>query len=72
MTREQKGLILLGIGNAFAIWSAFNPSFFTVRKFAQREGTEQDREDLKTGYALALGAVAVMGFGIYYVGWRTK
>jgi hypothetical protein len=60
LKQRRAALWLLAIGNAFAIWSAFNPSFFTLRKFVQREGTRQDIEDAKAGMLAAAAAIAGM------------
>lgn len=58
---KKTALWLLAVGNAFAIWSAFNPSFFTLRKFVDREGTAQDRRDAIIGM-VAAGVVIGMMF----------
>ncbi len=60
MDERRVALWMLAIGNAFAIWSAFNPSFFTLRKFVQREGTPQDIEDARTGMLAAAAVIAGM------------
>jgi len=57
---KRTALWLLAVGNAFAIWSAFNPSFFTFRKFVEREGTEQDKLDAYMGIALAVIVIVAM------------
>lgn len=63
MTRAGKvGVGLLMVGTLAGLWSAFNPSFFTIRKFAQREGSDADRRDLRLGYwlfGISAGAVVV-------------
>jgi len=54
------GVGLLLVGTLAGLWSAFNPSFFTIRKFGQREGSEVDRRDLRMGYWLfGISAAAV-------------
>jgi hypothetical protein len=62
MTRAGKlGVGLLVVGALAGLWSAFNPSFFTIRKFAAREGTDADRRDLRIGYCLfGISAAAVV------------
>jgi len=64
MSKQRIGLWLLAVGNAFAIWSAFNPSLFTLRKFVQREGTTQDRADAQAGMILAGVTIGVMFAGV--------
>lgn len=67
MNPKTAGLWLLALGNAFAIWSAFNPSFFTLRKFVQREGTAEDQADARAGMILAGATIAVMFAGVALV-----
>jgi len=57
---KTTALWMLAIGNAFAIWSAFNPSFFTLRKFVEREGTAIDRRDAWIGMILASIVIVAM------------
>ena len=59
----QIGLGLLLVGTLAGLWSAFNPSYFTIRKFGYREGTEEDRQDLERGFQMfaLTGAAVVLG-----------
>ena len=64
-TGEQIGLGLLLVGTLAGLWSAFNPSYFTIKKFALREGSEQDREDLQAGFKLFGATSAAVLVGTY-------
>jgi len=53
------------MGDAAAFWSANNPSFFTVRAFRRKEGTEaeQTARDVRVGGLAGTGLGLVVGFG---------
>ena len=70
ISREQVGVVLLFIGTAFAIWSAFMPSGMTIGKFGLREGTEEDKRDLTVAGILALIVIGLTGVGVYMVYFR--
>jgi len=59
---QTTALWMLGVGNAFAVWSAFNPSYFTLRKFVDRDGSDEDKRDALVGMVLA--SVVILGMFI--------
>lgn len=60
---DQIGLTFLSIGTAYGIWSAWNPSYFTIAKFA---GTPEDLQNIKFGMnsAALISAIASAGIGL--------
>jgi len=51
----------------FSVWSAINPSFFTMGKFVE---TEEDRELLLKGIGIAiLAAIGCVLLSFYLVKW---
>jgi len=61
---ERIGLGLLVVGNAFSIWSALNPSPFTMRKFGVEE---EDRAELRRWQLVAVVLILVMVTGVFLV-----
>ena len=61
----QMGLTILGSISAFSLWSAINPSFFTIREFSSKKSEHNVRFGMKLGLALcvALGAGLYLGYG---------
>jgi Na+-transporting NADH:ubiquinone oxidoreductase subunit NqrB len=49
-TAEKAGVVILAVEGAFGIWSAVNPSRFTIRKFME---TEQDFADIRKGFLIS-------------------
>jgi len=62
---ESAGVTALCIGDAFAAWSACNPSIFTVRTFRTLGGVEADntKGDIRRGSAIGSGLALIVGFG---------
>lgn len=55
------GLSLLGSISAFSIWSAVNPSFFTIKAFMKEEQVSNVRFGMNVGMALiAMLSVALL------------
>lgn len=68
MTRAQKlGLALMFLGFAFNVWSGLMPSWMTTKKFGLREGTAEDRRDLKQGATIAAVVIVSVGVGMVLV-----
>ncbi len=40
----------------FGVWSAFNPSYFTIKKFGV---TAEDQKLIQTGMLMAVGAILI-------------
>jgi hypothetical protein len=61
----QMGLTILGSISAFSLWSAINPSFFTIREFSSKQSEHNVRFGMKLGLALCvlLGAGLWLGYG---------
>jgi hypothetical protein len=59
------GLSILGTISAFSIWSAVNPSFFTIRAFNTPEHEKDVRFGMNAGLVLngILGAALYMAYG---------
>jgi len=62
---ETAGVTALCVGDAFAAWSACNPSIFTVRTFRTSGGVEAEntKRDIHTGSAIGSGLALVVGAG---------
>jgi len=62
---ETMGVTALCVGDAFAAWSACNPSIFTVRTFRTAGGPEADntKRDIHTGSLIGSGLAIVVGMG---------
>lgn len=61
MDGQSVGLALLGSTSAFSIWSAANPSVFTVSQFS----TEQSKENARLGMNIGLGLDVALSVGIW-------
>ena len=55
------GLALLGSISAFSIWSAANPSIFTISQFT----TEQSKKNARLGMNIGLGLCGALTAGLY-------
>ena len=62
LSTEVIGLALLGVSNSFAIWSAANPSVFTVSQFS----TEQSKKNARMGMNLGLALDLALSAGLYF------
>jgi hypothetical protein len=60
--KEQIGLSLLGSISAFSIWSAVNPSFFTIKAFTTKEQEKNVRFGMNIGVVLTLALAAALWF----------
>lgn len=62
---EVAGITALTIGDAWAAFSAQNPSLFTMKAFGRKGGTEADlsKRDLRTGAAIGCGMALVVAVG---------
>jgi hypothetical protein len=49
-------LVTTTIFGVFGVWSAFNPSWFTIKKFGV---TPEDMETIKTGMLMAAAAIVL-------------
>lgn len=56
------GLSLLGTTSAASIWSATNPSVFTISQFT----TEQSKENARLGMNIGLGLNGILTAGLYF------
>lgn len=56
------GLSLLGTTSAASIWSATNPSVFTISQFT----TAQSKENARLGMNIGLGLNGVLTAGLYF------
>lgn len=61
MDGQSVGLALLGSTSAFSIWSAANPSVFTVSQFS----TEQSKKNARLGMNIGLGLDMALSAGIW-------
>lgn len=59
------GLSILGTISAFSIWSAVNPSFFTIKAFNTPEHEKDVRFGMKAGLVLdvVLGGALYLAYG---------
>lgn len=55
------GITVLGAISAFSVWSACNPSLFTVAQFT----TEQSKKNARFGMKVGVALNALLGAGIY-------
>ena len=69
---EKIGVIFLGIGTMFAIWSAFMPSVMTITKFGLREGTDEDKRALLIAGVIALVICLFVVYGIWILYFKKK
>lgn len=62
---ETAGVTALCIGDAFAAWSACNPSIFTVRTFRTAGGVEAEntKSDIRRGSLIGSGLAVIVGAG---------
>jgi len=60
---EVAGISALVAADAAAYLSAFNPSIFTIRSFANSWGGTETRGDIRRGVALGAVLTFVTGFG---------
>ena len=62
---QEIGLSLLGSISAFSIWSAVNPSFYTLKAFAKPEQEKNIRFGMDIGVILdlALSAGLLLAYG---------
>lgn len=61
MDGQVVGLALLGSTSAFSIWSAANPSVFTVSQFS----TEQSKKNARLGMDIGVGLCAALSAGLF-------
>jgi class 3 adenylate cyclase len=64
-TPEVMGITALTIGDAWAAFSAQNPSLFTMKAFGRKGGTEGElsKRDLRSGAAIGTGMALVVAGG---------
>lgn len=55
------GLSLLGVISEFSIWSALNPSYFTIKAFLKKEQVQ----NMRFGMDLGLALTGVLAAGLY-------
>ena len=62
---ETMGITALTIGDAWAAFSAMNPSMFTTKAFGRKGGTEGEltKRDLRLGAAIGTGMAGVVAVG---------
>lgn len=62
---ETMGITALTIGDAWAAFSAQNPSMFTMKAFGRKGGEEAEltRRDLRLGAAIGTGMALVVALG---------
>lgn len=61
---QKFGLALMVIGTSFGIWSAVNPSYFTIRKFGV---SEEDRKLVIQGFAIGALIIFLLVLGVWMV-----
>lgn len=59
----QIGIAILGSISAFSVWSALNPSFFTIKKFADDNDHDATRA-LRFGMSAGLILNILLGIGL--------
>jgi uncharacterized Tic20 family protein len=57
-------LTITVIFGAFSVWSAFNPSYFTIRKFGE---TDTDWQLITTGIILAIVVIVVISWASFRI-----
>ena len=61
---EKAGIVILALEGAFGIWSAVNPSRFTIRKFTE---TQKDLDDIHTGFVVASVMISGLVFAVVLI-----
>lgn len=59
--KAEIGISLLGAISAFSVWSACNPSLFTVAQFT----TEQSKKNARFGMKVGVALNAILAAGLY-------
>lgn len=61
---QKFGIALMLIGTSFGIWSAVNPSYFTIRKFGV---SEEDKALVIQGFVIGFIIIAFLVVGAWMV-----
>ena len=61
---EKAAVVILAAEGAFGIWSAVNPSRFTIRKFTS---SQQDLDEIHMGFIIASVLIAGLVFAVVLV-----
>lgn len=61
---QKFGIALMVIGTSFGIWSAVNPSYFTIRKFGV---SKEDMALVEQGFIIGAIIIMLLVVGVWMV-----